>query len=96
MVYYCEDCRHIVGSITSAKVHHELGHTVTLLGPSSIIRDKLETIVIQSVGKLRVHDEMPFASLVQCTSPHPNLPRRRDLMVSSSPPLQKSCGSSRT
>jgi uncharacterized protein YlaI len=28
MAYYCEDCGHKVGSITSARVHRRLGHRV--------------------------------------------------------------------
>ena len=34
MVYYCKDCEHEVGSITSMHLHRRLGHTIAWIDGS--------------------------------------------------------------
>jgi hypothetical protein len=81
MAYYCEDCRHKVGSIASAKVHRRFGHTVTLLEPSPPARETREMVPVEPIGEFHFHHEVPFANLVPCTGPHPNLPSRAPRQV---------------
>jgi hypothetical protein len=92
MAYYCEDCRHKVCSIASAKGHRRFGHTVTLLEPSPPARGTREAIPVELIGEFHFHHEMPFANLVQCTGSHPNLPPRAPRQVT----VYRSPGRSRT
>jgi hypothetical protein len=82
MAYYCEDCQHKVGSIASANVHRRFGHTVALVEPSSSDSEKRERIAVESIGRFHFHHELPFANLVPCLGPHPNLPARGSRRVS--------------